>query len=162
MKLSIIAAMGRNRVIGRGMSLPWHLPADLKRFRKLTWGKPILMGRKTFESIAKPLPGRLNIVLTHQRTYARQGCMVVHTLEQAFQAAGSSEELMIIGGARLYEQTIDRAEFLYLTILDYDFRGEVTFPEIDFTHWKKIGEEVYAPDEQNVYVYRFLTFEREP
>jgi len=117
MKLSLIVAMADNHVIGHNNRLPWHLPADLKHFRAITLGKPVLMGRKTWESIGRPLPGRTNIVITRNADYLAADCVVVHSLDEALRAAGSAAEVMVIGGAELYRQALPQADTLYLTLV---------------------------------------------
>ena len=118
MKLSLIAAVSSNRVIGNNNRLPWHLPADLKHFKNLTLGKPVIMGRKTFDSIGKPLPNRRNIVISRDKNLVIAGCEIFYSIDSALQAVSSEPEVMIIGGANLYAQTIARADQLYLTIID--------------------------------------------
>jgi dihydrofolate reductase len=132
MKISLIAAMGENRVIGVDNRMPWHLSADLKRFRQITLGKPILMGRRTHESIGKPLPGRENIVLTRDSAYQSPGCTLVHNRDQAVRAAGDAPELMVIGGAGLYQEFLPLADRLYLTLIQHTFEGDTFFPTIDW------------------------------
>ncbi len=160
MHLSIIVAMGSNRVIGNRNALPWHLPADLAHFKSTTMGKPILMGRRTHESIGRPLPGRLNIVITHNRNYTAEGCSVVHSLEQAIEAASGHEEIMIIGGAELYRQALPRVERLYLTCIDADFEGDAYFPELSDADWRELASESHRPDGKNAHPYRFVTLQR--
>ncbi len=160
MKISLIAAMGRDRVIGKDNAMPWHLPADLKHFKSLTMGKPVIMGRRTFESIGKPLPGRTNIVVTRDSAYQAEGCTVVHELGDALAAAGEADEVMIIGGAKLYAQFIDRADWLYLTIIDAPFEGDTVFPEYTLADWEEITREKCDTDDKNKFPYTFVTFKR--
>jgi len=166
MKLSLIAAMDTNRVIGIDNTLPWHLPADLKHFKSVTMGKPILMGRKTYESIGKPLPGRENIVLSRQTKFSAEGCIVVRSLEAALAYADdelNAEELMVIGGAQLYETMLAVADRLYLTQVDTsDTRqGQLAyFPEINRCEWTEIDWQENTADEKNSYNYNFLTLDR--
>lgn len=160
-RLSLIWAMGRNRVIGVDNRLPWRLPADLKRFRALTTGHTILMGRKTYESFPRPLPDRRHIIITTDRNYrAASGCIVVHDLEAALAAAGSDDEVFVIGGASLYAQTLPNADRLYLTLIDAEFEGDTRFPDFDERDWQEVGREDHAPDEQNPYAYSFVTLEK--
>ncbi|MCP4407048.1 MAG: type 3 dihydrofolate reductase [Gammaproteobacteria bacterium] len=160
MKISIIAAMARNRVIGKGNTMPWHLPAELRHFKQVTMGKPIIMGRKTFDSIGRALSGRRNIVITHDPDYRFEGVVVVHSIEQALIAAGDADEVMIIGGGHLYQQMINRAERLYLTLIDAVIEGDTFFPKIKNSEWQEI-KNVYRPaDEKNRHVLRFLVFEK--
>ncbi len=152
--------MDRNRLIGCNNRLPWRLPADLRHFKSVTMGKPIVMGRKTRESLGRSLPGRANIVVTQNRHYAAQGGIVVHSLEQALNAAGDVEEVMIIGGANLYEQMLPRADKLYLTQVDQNFAGDVWFPELKPDDWLQESIEPHQPDEKNPYTYYFETLKR--
>ncbi len=166
MKLSLIAAMDKNRVIGVNNTLPWHLPADLKHFKSLTMGKPILMGRNTYESIGKPLPGRDNIVLSRQSDYLAEGCTVVCSIEQALAHADelNAEELMIIGGAMLYDATLAIADTLYLTYVDTEVtNGDAPlafFPEIDRAEWTETDWQPHSADEKNSFDYTFTTLDR--
>ena len=129
MKISIIVAMADKRVIGHDNRLPWHLPADLKHFKATTMGKPIIMGRKTWESIGRPLPGRTNIVVTRDPRYTADGCVVVHSIDAALQACSGNEEVMVIGGAEFYRQVLPEASTLYLTLVHDEFEGDALFPE---------------------------------
>ena len=135
--LSLIVAASRNGVIGAGGKLPWHLPADLQRFKKLTMGHPILMGRKTFKSIGKPLPGRTNIVITRQEGFQACGAAVAHSLEEALQMCEKEAEVFVIGGAEIYKQALPLADKIYLTRVEQDFEGDTFLPAIDKTgkHW---------------------------
>ncbi len=160
MRLSIIAAMSANRVIGRNNSLPWKLPADLKRFKNLTMGHHLLMGRKTFESIGQPLPGRTTVVITRQSRYSPTGVLVAHSVEQALQLAAQDSEVFVAGGAQIYQQMLPRADRLYLTSLDKEFEGDAAFPDFDASDWQLIFQETRGPDEKNSYHYSFLTYER--
>lgn len=145
MAIILIAAVAKNGVIGKENALPWYLPEDLKRFKQLTTGKTVLMGRKTFESIMrklqKPLPNRTSIVITNQRDYqVPEGVIVYHDLNQAL-AKLKDQELMIIGGGQIYKQTIDKADVLYITHVDQEIDGDVFFPTIDPAIWQKVEEE---------------------
>lgn len=140
-RISLIVAMAQNRVIGCENRLPWHLPADLQRFRALTWGKPLLMGRKTHESIGRPLPGRDNFVLTSDRAYRAPGCVVVHGIEEALVRVAAMPELMVIGGSSVYAALLPRADRLYLTTLHRDYPGDVFFPAFDLTEWRLSSRE---------------------
>jgi len=162
--VSIIAAMARNRVIGKDGKMPWHLPGDLKRFKKLTTGHIVIMGRKTYESIGKPLPNRTNIVVTGKADYDVSQAVVVHSLETAISRArqisechGPPKEIFIIGGAKIYEQTMDFADRIYLTHIDAIFEGDTYFPEIDGKIWELT--ESSAQDERGLY-YLFQTLKR--
>lgn len=160
MSLSFVVAMAQNRVIGRNNRLPWHLPADLRHFKKITLGKPMLMGRKTYESIGRPLPGRTNIVISRDPGYAAPGCIVVHSIPEAIAVAGPTEEAMVIGGASLFDQTLDRAERIYLTLVHADAQGDVRFPEIDLNEWREIRRENHPADEKNTLPYSFILLEK--
>lgn len=160
MKISLIVAKALGDVIGINNQLPWHLSDDLKKFKALTWGKPILMGRKTYESIGRPLPGRTNIVLTHDIAYLAPGCVVVSSLEQAFKAAEQFEELMVIGGAKVYELCLPYVTKLYITQIDKIVKGDATFPHIDLSHWKEIARETIPPSENNDFTYHYLQYEK--
>ena len=160
MKLSVIVAMAANRVIGHENRLPWHLPADLKHFKATTLGKPVLMGRKTWESIGRPLPGRINIVITRDTAYEADGCVVVHSLDEAIRAAGETAEAMVIGGAELYRQALPLANKLYLTLVHGEFTGDTRFPQWRQDEWREIERVDHEPDESNLHAYSFLTLER--
>lgn len=157
-KISIIVAMAKNRVIGKENDMPWHLPADLQHFRKITSGKPIIMGRKTYESIGRPLPKRHNIIISRNTEYKVEGCDVVSSLDEAVKCAGEVEELFIIGGGFLYNQTIDQADRLYLTFIDLEVDGDTLFPEYEHLAIRKIASEHHKKDEQNPYNYEFTEF----
>ena len=159
-RIAIIAAMAENRVIGRENRLPWRLSADLRRFKSLTMGKPVIMGRKTYESIGKPLPGRSNIVVTRDPDYRAPGCQVVHSLDQALEAAAGHDEVMVIGGAELYRQTLERAERIYLTLVKAELDGDALFPRIETRHWHELGCESHRADEKNEFDYDFITLQR--
>ena len=160
MKISIIVAMAANRVIGRDNRLPWHLPADLAHFKAITMGKPILMGRKTWESIGRPLPGRTSIVITRDREYQAPGCVVVHDIAAALQAASGHDEVMVIGGAELYRQVLPRADTLYLTCVEGEFEGDTFFPALADEEWREVACEAHPADEKNPHPYRFITLQR--
>lgn len=152
--------MGLNRVIGRDNDLPWRLPEDLKRFKQVTMGKPVVMGRKTYESIGQPLAGRHNIVVTGNRHFRASGCTVVHSIKEALDAAGDAEEVMIIGGARLYEQFLPLAERLYLTLIKESFDGDVYFPEISEEEWEPVSWQEYAAGAERPFAYAVVVMER--
>ena len=160
MKISIVVAMAANRVIGRDNRLPWHLPADLKHFKQTTMGKPILMGRKTWESIGRPLPGRTNIVITRDENYDAPGCVVVHSIEAALQAATKQDEVMIIGGAEFYRQVLPRTDRIYLTLINEDFEGDTLFPELISSEWQEAGRVDCDADDNNPHSYSFITLDR--
>jgi len=160
MKISLIVAMAENRVIGVDNRMPWHLSADLKRFRKITSGNPVVMGRKTHESIGRPLPDRVNVVLTRDSSYQAKGCIVVHNLEQAMRAAGEAAELMVIGGAGLYREFLPLADRIYLTLIHRAFDGDTFFPTIDWPEWREVAREEFEQDEQSGLSYAFIDYER--
>jgi dihydrofolate reductase len=163
--LSIIVAMANNRAIGKNNQLLWHLPEDLKYFKRMTMGKPMIMGRKTFESIGRPLPGRLNIVVTRQQDWQFEGVRVVHSIEAANKLAQAQatidgvDEVMLIGGAELYKTSLDHADKLYVTRVDTDIDGDAFFPKVDEAKWQEIArEEFKAADsvlKTNPYDYAF-------
>lgn len=160
MLVSIIAAMDRNRLIGSNNQLPWHLPADLAHFKQVTMGKPIIMGRKTYESIGRPLPGRTNIVLTHSPDFHAEGVVTANTLQQALDYASVEDEVMIIGGSTIYELALPGADRLYLTYVESDCEGDAWFPEFDIERWRIVASEQHAADEKNSSDYRFVTYDR--
>lgn len=160
MIISIIVAMNNKGVIGHEGDLPWRLSADLKHFKAITMGKPLIMGRKTHESIGRPLPGRKNIVVTHSEEFKAEGCVIVHSLDNAFQAAGDADEVMIMGGSGIYDQSLARADRVYLTEVHADVKGDVYFPEFDKGEWKELGREEHTADEKNEFDYSFVVLER--
>jgi dihydrofolate reductase len=159
--LSLIVAMDSNRLIGRGNALPWHLPADLKHFKSITMSKPIIMGRKTYESIGKPLPGRRNIVITRNPNYQAPGCDVVTSLDAALKAAGNVDEIMIIGGTQIFQESLPVTQRIYLTLIDHEFEGDAWFPEYDLKKWKVSAEEKHRhQDSDTGFEYKFLQLDR--
>lgn len=160
MKLTLIVAVADNGVIGRQNELPWRLPEDLKRFKALTMGKPIVMGRKTFESIGKPLPGRTNIVVSRQAGLSLPGCVVVDSLAAALAAAGHVDEVMIIGGGEIYRQALAQADCVQLTEVHAAIEGDARFPALDAQQWRQIAREDYPADERHAHAYSFVTLER--
>ncbi|HYL70402.1 MAG TPA: type 3 dihydrofolate reductase [Candidatus Dormibacteraeota bacterium] len=158
--ISLIVAMAQNGVIGRGNALPWRLPEDLKRFREYTLGKPILMGRKTFESIGRPLPGRLNLVLTRDPHWHGEGVTAVHSVEEALQRTRDSEELVAIGGAEIYRLLLPLARRIYLTHVHADVAGDAFFPAFDPAQWDDVDYRVHPADERHAYPVTFVTLER--
>lgn len=159
-RLALIAALARNRVIGRDNHLPWHLPADLRFFKQMTMGKPLLVGRRTWESIGRPLPGRQMIVLSRDPAYRACGCTVAHSLEKALAIAGPVSEIMVIGGAALYQQTLPLAEQLYLTLVEAEVLGDARFPVWDPQEWRLVWEEAHSADADHAWPYRFQRWER--
>jgi dihydrofolate reductase len=158
--ISLVVAMARNRVIGRDNTLPWRLPEDLKHFKAVTLGKPVLMGRKTFESIGKPLPGRTNLVLTRDRGWKSEGAVVVHSVEEALQRSGAASELAGIGGAEVFQQLIPLATRIYLTRVEADVRGDTFFPPLEDSQWMEVDSRRFAADERNAYDMTFVTLQR--
>ena len=161
MEITLVAALARNGVIGRDNRLPWRLPADLRHFRRITLGHPVLMGRRTWESIGKPLAGRLNIVLSREPGFQAPGCVVVRSLEEGMKAAGDCEELMVIGGATVYRLALPLATRMYLTVIHQDFTGDTRFVDYDPRRWREAAREDHAPDDDNPYAYSFITLERQ-
>jgi dihydrofolate reductase len=160
--ISAIVAMSENRVIGDHNQLPWHLPADLRHFKTLTKGHPILMGRKTFESIGRPLPNRTNIVITSNPEFKTPGCIVVNSIDEAIQHAkqNDNKEIFIIGGANVYQQCMSSVSRIYLTIVHEEFEGDAFFPELNMNEWIEMESNTHAADDENEYSYTFLTLER--
>ncbi len=158
--LTIIAAIGENNALGKNNELIWHLPADLKRFKKVTSGHHIIMGRKTFESLGRPLPNRTTIIVTRDKNYSADGCLVVHSLSDAVKAASSDENPFILGGAEIYRQSLEMADVLDLTLVHHPFEADVFFPEIDKTIWKETFREDFEQDKKNKYDFSFVRLER--
>jgi len=160
MKISIIVAASTNNVIGRDGGLPWRLPEDLKRFKQITMGKPMIMGRATWDSIGRALPGRQNIVMTRQEAFAAEGCDVVLTIDEALDAAGDVEEVMIIGGGNLYEQFLPKTERLYFTRVHARIDGDTYFPEIDESEWELASEELFPVCTDREHAFDMLVLDR--
>lgn len=165
MKLALIAAYAQNNVVGIDNKLPWHLPEDLKYFKRVTTGKAIIMGRKTYESIGRPLPNRTNIVITRNTEFTAPGIEVVNSLDAAIELAESineingTEEVMVIGGAQIYNEALPKADRLYLTHVHAEVKGDAHFPQVDFSAWKEVGREDYAASETNPYDYSFAVYD---
>ncbi|QDQ28087.1 dihydrofolate reductase [Chitinimonas arctica] len=155
--LSLIAALARNHTIGIDNSLPWHLPEDLKYFRKTTSGHAIIMGRKTYESIGRPLPNRHNIVVSRNPDWRAEGVTVVHSIAAALAAAGTEEEVFLIGGATLYREALPMADRLYLTEIDADFSGDAFFPDVPYAQFKELQRDSHQGDD---FAYSFVVYER--
>lgn len=163
MKVSLIVAKALGDVIGINNQLPWHLSDDLKRFKALTMGKPILMGRKTHESIGKPLPGRTNLVLTQDKEYQAPGCVVLYSIEEALDYAENElkcDELMVIGGAKIYALCMPFATQLYVTQIDKVFEGDAKFPKIELFQWKETERQTVPMDETRSFTYHYLQYEK--
>ena len=163
MKLSLLAALSTNNVIGRDNEVPWRLSTDLKRLKAMTMGHHVIMGRKTYESVGRPLPGRTNVVITRQESYAPEGVTVVHSLEDAVRIAARAgdDEAFILGGAEIYAQAMHRADRMYLTRVHAEVEGDTWFPDFDdVSEWHLIDAEHFDADEKNEYPFSFLTYER--
>jgi len=160
--ITIIAAIGNNNELGKGNDLIWYLPADLKRFKKRTTGHPIIMGRNTFESIGKPLPNRRTIIITRNTSYQKEGCEVVHSLEDAIELIASQEDAFIIGGAQIYKEAMEKnvVDQLDITKVDQDFDADVFFPAIDSMVWEEVSIENFSPDEKNLFTYSFINYKK--
>src|SRR5262249_14123565 len=152
-------ALSQNNVIGIENRLPWHLPADLKHFKTLTMNKPIIMGRKTYESIGRPLPGRRNIIISRNPQFSAPGCECVTSLSEALLLTAAAPEVMVIGGTQLIEAALPKADRLYLTFIHQDFDGDCFFPEWDRAQWREISREDHTADSDNPYTFSFVTFE---
>ncbi len=160
--VTLIVAVADSGVIGRDNALPWHLPEDLKRFKRITLGKPVVMGRKTFESIGKPLPGRQNIVVTRDANYRREGVSVVHGPDDALRAADGAAEIMVIGGADLFRVFLPRAGRVHLTRVHGDIEGDIRWPALDQRQWHVVERESYPADERHAYSMTFEVWEKRP
>ena len=159
-RVSIIVAMGRNRVIGAHGTIPWRLPNELQLFKRITMGHPIIMGRKTWESIGRPLPGRTSIIITRQKHYAAPGALVVQSLEAALKAGGDVYEIFVIGGGELYREALPLADRIYLTTVDVEPEGDTRMPEFNRDAWREVSAESFAADDRHAYAYRFSVLER--
>jgi dihydrofolate reductase len=160
MKIAIIVATDNNRLIGKDNDLPWKLSADLQYFKRVTMGKPLIMGRKTHESIGRPLPGRKNIIITRDETFTAEGCVVVNSIDAALAECVDVEEVMVMGGASLYEQFLPRANKLYLTQVHAELTGDTWFPEWNPEQWLELEREDHQADENNQFDYSFIVYQR--
>jgi len=162
MRISIIVAMDEGRVIGNDGGMPWHLPADLKFFKSVTMGKPMIMGRNTYESIGRPLPGRTSIVITRNKEFQAEGCRLAFSVDEALDIARAegAEEAMIIGGGGIYEQTLDRTDRLYLTQIAAHLIGDTQFPVIKPEEWQEVSRQEYAADGDNPFDLAFVVLDR--
>lgn len=158
--ISLIAALSRNRVIGVDGGLPWRLPDDAKHFRRTTMGKPVIMGRVNWETLKKSLDGRENIVVTRQRDYAASGCTLVHSIEDALEAAKGADEIMIIGGEDIYAACLPIADRMYLTFVDADVEGDTHFPEFDPADWHEIARSEHPADTRHAHAFAIVTYDR--
>ncbi|MBC8868816.1 MAG: dihydrofolate reductase [Planctomycetes bacterium] len=160
MRISLIVAMSENRVIGRDGRLPWHLSADLRRFKRLTMGHHIIMGRKTFESIGRLLPGRITVVVTRQADYEADEALVAHDIDEAIRAAKSDNEAFLIGGGELYRQALSAVDRIYLTQVHAQVEGDTLFPELQLGDWQIVEQSRHPADRQNQYEHSFLVYDR--
>jgi dihydrofolate reductase len=162
--VSFVVAQANNRVIGKSNDLPWYLPADLKHFKSITSGKPVIMGRNTYESIlariGKPLPNRQNVVITTNRNYKAPGCQVVGSVEEALKLHSKDDEVFVIGGARVFQESLQYADRIYMTQVRADFEGDTFFPKLDPLVWRAGSRETHPADEKNGHPYEFITYER--
>ena len=157
-KISIIVAMAKNRTIGINNTLPWRCPEDLKRFKSLTMGHHMIMGRKTFDSIGKPLPGRTTVVVTRNQKLTIEGCIVAHSLQQAIAACVNDEEIFIVGGGELYKQALPLADALYLTEIQQDVAGDAHFPEFNNNDWLEVSRDIHSQLQPQPLSYHFLVY----
>ncbi len=158
--ITIIAAIAKNNALGKNNDLIWHLPADLKRFKKITSGHYILMGRNTFESIGKPLPNRTTIIITRNKNYYKDGCLIAHSIEEAIEMASSEERIFILGGAQIYKEAIEKdlVDQLDITFVHHEFDADAFFPEIDLKKWEEKNRENFKADKKNNYDYSFVSY----
>ncbi len=160
MRLSIIVAMDDNQLIGKDNALPWHLPADLGYFKKTTTGKTVLMGRKTYESIGRPLPNRRNVIVSRNTDFQASGCEVVSSIDAALELAKDDNEVMVMGGASFYEQMLPSADRLYITQIEGEYEGDAYFPALDRGEFVETFRESHIPDDKNPYTYHFTILDR--
>ncbi len=158
--ITIIAAIGKNNELGKDNALIWHLPNDLKRFKKVTAGHHVIMGRKTYESLGRPLPNRTNIVITRNTAYQADGCVIVHSLKEALKAAAEDENPYILGGAEIYKQAMVLADYLDLTHVDATLDADAFFPPIDKKMWEEVAREEHQKDDKHQYNYSFVTYKK--
>ena len=159
--ISFLVAMDKNRVMGIDNRLPWRLPADVKFFKEVTMGHPVVMGRKTYDSIGKPLPGRENIILTRNVDYQPEGCKVIHTVEESIEyMKNKNDEVFVIGGAQLFKELFPVADRLYITEIHHEFEGDTFFPEFEESEWTLSSSEKGIKDEKNPYDYFFHVYDR--
>lgn len=160
--ITIIAAIAKNNALGKNNDLIWHLPADLKRFKRVTTGHHIIMGRNTFESIGKALPNRTTIIITRNEEYVKEGCLIANSVEEALEMAQDDEQIFIIGGAQIYKYTIEHnfADILDITLVHHEFEADAFFPEIDTNIWERVEREDFIADEKNKFDYSFIRFKK--
>jgi len=159
-RISFVVAYDRQRAIGKDGALPWRLPEDMRRVRKLTMGKPLIMGRRTYDSIGRPLEGRTSIVLTRDTSFHPEGVLVARSPDEALALAGNVEEAIVFGGAHVFKEFLPQADRLYLTEVDGTFEGDTFFPEVDEREWVEVERSEHGPDERNAYGYTFRTLDR--
>jgi len=157
---SIIVAMDMNRVIGKDNQLPWRLPRELQYVKQTTMGHPIILGRKNYEAIGRPLPGRRNIVMTKDPQFSAEGCEIAHSVEEVYQLCEGEEEIFIFGGEQIYKLFLEKTDKLYVTVIHHEFEGDTFFPEIDYNQWKEISKVQGITDEKNPYTYFYHVYER--
>ena len=157
--ISLIFAIGRNNALGNKNKMPWYLPADFAYFKKVTMGQPVIMGRKTFESIGKPLPGRINIVITRSTSFSYEGCIVVDSIDKAKELV-KDKDSFIIGGLEIYRAFLPMADKMYITEIDNEFEADTFFTEIDYSKWKLVSSETGVKDEKNPFDYKWLVYDR--
>lgn len=160
MPIAQVVAISQNRVIGKDNQLIWHMPADLKHYKNITMGHHMIMGRKTYESIGRPLPGRTTVIITRDKNYKAEGCIIVNSLDEALKVAASDSEPCIVGGGEIFRQAMSITDKIYLTIIHHDFEGDTFYPELDPAEWKLTKREDFQPDEKNRYPYSFCEYER--
>ena len=158
--ITFVVAMSENRVIGVDNGLPWRLPADLRHFKTITMGKPVLMGRRTFDSIGRALPGRRNMVVSRTPGFKAPGCEVVGSIDEALASVAQEPEVMVIGGASFYEQLLPRADRIHLTRVHTTLEGDAFFPSVNLEQWREVSREEHGADDRNQFSYSFLTYER--
>ncbi len=160
MNISIIVALSENNVVGINNQLPWHLSADLKRVKALTMGHHLIMGRKTFESIGRPLPGRTNVIITRNKNFKAEGCVTVSSLTEALERSKDDSEVFIFGGGEIFREGLPKVTKIYMTRIHRDFEGDTHFPELNSNDWKEISRQDFNADEKNNYNYSFIDLER--
>lgn len=158
--ISIIVAVGKNNEIGKDNQLLWHLPNDLKYFKQITMGLPVIMGRKTYESIGRPLPGRVNVIITRNSNFQPEGCIVVDSIQNAMKATMPANDIMIIGGAEIYTQTLPIADRIYVTEVEAELEADKFFPSIDNSYWEEISRKHNSKDEKNEFNHDFVVYKR--
>ena len=160
MKISLIVAMDKNRVIGKDNDLPWKLPKEFEYVKKTTMGHTLIMGRKNFESIGRVLPGRKNVILTRDKDFSFEGCVTVHSIEEVFEECKNDEEIFIFGGEQIYQMFLPYVQKMYITKIDYAFEGDTFFPEVDYEKWNKVSKVKGTTDEKNPYLYNFYVYKK--